>query len=346
MAETVLTGYTTMADAAIESGNQGILHMANTLVQQNNIMEDAPYTEANEPNAHKGTQDAFMPTPVFRAYNEGVTPVSPHGRPIIEGLALADAYNEVDWELYLAQGGKKEEWRSRRDAKVGIAMAQKTIIPEVFYGDLGTEPKGFKGLHQRYKSLTTYPNGTSDSGDYNVQSNGGSDTGYMTDIWIVEWDQDECCFTYPQGSTAGIFHEDLGKVTAVTNTLAAPQYHEVARSHFTWKMGMFISDDRRVQRITNINTVAATIAASGYAFDEEKMVDAILRLPSNGANRAAIKIYANTTIVGQMWKRLLSKNNVYFTKSDGLDAGGPVLSFNGYPVRICQAILNTLTTIS
>lgn len=339
---TVTTGYNTFADIAMECGSSGILHMANTLVKTNDFFADAPYTEANEKSLHKGMQDAFLPTPVFAGYNEGVSPVTAHGRPIIEGLAMAVAYNEVDWEQYRDAGANREEWRSRKDAKVSIAMAQNTMIPAVIYGDLGTDPKGLKGLHTRYKSLTTRPNGDT-SEPYNVQDNGGTDTGYMTDIWIIEWDPDECTLLFPQGSNAGIEHEDLGKVTAVTNSLSSPQYHEVARSRFVWKMGMFISDDRRVQRITNINTRAA---AGGYYFDEEKMVDAILQTPSNGANKNAIKIYANTTIVGQMWKRLLNKNNVYFTPQNGLDGGGPVLHFNGYPVRICQGILNTLSTIS
>jgi hypothetical protein len=343
MGETSLQGIYTMADVATECGVEGVLHMADILVKTgNDVFADAPYTEANEPNAMKGTQDSFLPTPVFRAYNEGVSPVAAHGRPIIEGLALADTYSELDWELYLSMGAKKEEWRSRKDAKVAIAMAQNTIIPEVIYGDIGDDPKGFNGWHTRYKSLTTRPNGDT-SEDYNVQSNGGSDSGYMTDIWIIEWDQDECCFTFPQGSNAGIFHEDLGKQTAYTGTFdTAIKQHEVAKSHFTWKMGIFISDDRRVQRITNINTRAA----GGYYFDEEKMVDAILQLPSHGENRGAIKIYGNTKIVGQMWKRALSKNNTYFTPQNALDGGGPTLSFNGYPIRICQQILNTLTTIS
>jgi len=57
------------------------------------------------------------------------------------------------------------------------------------------------------------------------------------------------------------------------------------------------------------------------------------------------RIYCNETIMTQMEIRVKDKTNVNFTKVDGL-APGPVLFFKGVPVRQCDAILNTETTLT
>jgi hypothetical protein len=44
--------------------------------------------------------------------------------------------------------------------------------------------------------------------------------------------------------------------------------------------------------------------------------------------------------------RLKDKSNVYFTRDQGLDGGGPVLRFQGVPVRKVEQLLDTETAIS
>jgi hypothetical protein len=332
MAEIDLGKYYTMVDIANEYADQNLIHIANTLARTNDILADAPYQEANQIFSHKGSQDAALPSPGFRTFNTGVSPSAAKSRPVIDGLAIAEDYAEVDYEEYRIQP-KKEEWRQRKDGKHIAGMGQK-IATTIFYGSIGTDPASFNGLATRYAVSTTRPNG--DTGwPYNVQLNGGSGSD-TTSIFVVEWDPDECTLLYPRGSKAGIDFEDLGKVTKGTTTL-----YEVLRSHFMWKCGLFISDDRRIQRIANIETSGAD-----NIFNEDLLIQAITRLPSRGKNRSAIKIYTNGTMMAQMWIRLKDKSNVHFTRDQGLDGGGPVLSFNGYPVRLCDAILDTETAIS
>lgn len=326
MGEVELSGYYTMVDIANEYQDKQLVFIANSLARLNEIMQDAPMTEANEIFSHKGAQDASLPSPGFRRFNEGVAPTTAKSRPIIEGLAICEDYSLVDYELYRIQP-KKEVWRQGKDRKHIEGMSQK-MANEVFNGNLATDPAGIKGLVKRFDSLTTYPNGDS-TWEYNVQDNGGSTN--RTSIWVIEWDPEECCFVYPRGSKGGIEFEDLGKKTEVDST---GKRFESLTSHFLWKMGIFISDERRVQRIANISSTGTS-----DIFNEDKLIDAILRTPSRGANRAAIKIYCNARMLSQMWKRLKDKNNVHFTSGEGLSGRRP-LDFDGYPFRICDAISN------
>lgn len=333
MGEVNLGGYYTMVDIANEYADGQLLFIANTLARTNDILADAPYTEANQIFSHKGSQDAALPTPGFRRFNEGVSPSAAKSRPVIDGLAIAEDYSQVDYEEYRIQP-QKEAWRQRKDAKHIAGMGQK-IATTIFYGSIGDDPAGFNGLATRFASSTTRPNGDT-TWPYNVQLNGGSGSD-VTSIFVIEWDPDECTLLYPRGSKAGIEFEDLGKITRE----ASSKLYEVLRSHFLWKCGIFISDDRRVQRIANIET-----SGSSNIFDEDLLINAITRLPSRGKNREAIKIYVNATMMAQMWIRLKDKSNMHFTRADGLDGGGPVLQFNSYPVRLCDAIVDTETAIS
>jgi hypothetical protein len=54
-----------------------------------------------------------------------------------------------------------------------------------------------------------------------------------------------------------------------------------------------------------------------------------------------LRIYVNKTIMVQMWIRLKDKTNVHFTRSEGLDAGGIPMLFNGVPIRQVDKILDT-----
>ena len=333
MADTELNLYYTMVDIANEYADKELLFIANTLARTNDILADAPYQEANQEFSHKGLQDASLPSPGFRTFNLGVASSTAKSRPLIESLGICEDYAEVDYELYRLQA-KKEQWRQRKDSKHIEGMGQK-IATTVFYGDLGTDPASFKGFANRYNSTTTRPNEDSTQ-PYNVQDNGGtgSDT---TSIWVIEWDPDECTLLYPRNTKAGIEFEDLGKVTKEdSNGLK----YEVLRSHFLWKCGIFVSDDRRVQRVANIMPTG-----TDDIFDEDKIIDAILRTPSRGKNKAAIKIYCNLTMMSQMWKRFKDKNNVHYTSREGL-LGQQVLDLNGIPVRICDAIVDTEDAIS
>ncbi len=331
--EVNLGSYVTITDVVQEYANGNLTHFANTLTRQNDILEDAAYTEANQMYTHKGMQDGVLPTPSFKMMNYGTPSTAPKGRPVLDGVAIMEDWGEVDYEVYRGQPNS-DQWRQRQDGKHVEGMSQ-AAANALFYASIADDPASFNGLTVRYNSTTTYPNGDS-TWEYNVQDNGGTGSDTMS-MWVIEWDQDECCMLYPTGSQGGLEFENLGKQVSWDSNARKMM---VLRTHFLWKFGLFVSDERRVQRIANIETTGAD-----YTFDENKLIDAIMRLPSGGKNKSAIKIYTNMTGMSQMWKRLKDKNNVYLTVQNGLDAGGPVLYFNGYPLRRCDTMRKTETAI-
>ena len=95
---------------------------------------------------------------------------------------------------------------------------------------------------------------------------------------------------------------------------------------------------RGIGRIVNIES---SQTATSNAFDEDDLIDLLVEMDVLPSTR----IYVNRNIYAQIWKRLKDKNNVYFTKNDGLDAGGLPVSFNGIPIRLVEQIVNTQTAI-
>jgi len=96
-------------------------------------------------------------------------------------------------------------------------------------------------------------------------------------------------------------------------------------------------DVRAIARYANLEPTGTTTT-----FDEDELIRLINRMVTGPGTR----IYCGTEMLTQMQIRLKDKTNVYFTRDQGLDAGGPVLRFNGFPVHKVQQILDTETAIS
>lgn len=329
MAEVDIGGVYTLVDLAkmLAPGDGSFLFCAETLARKNPIVREVPMLEANQLLTHVGNRYLSLPTVGFRAINKGVAKTTHKETQITEPMALLETMSQVDVELTRLGPGSPEQVRARIDAAHMEAMAQK-LAYTIFYGNLVTDPLSFNGLTTRFNSLSTYPNG--DSTWYlNVQGAGGSG-GDTTSIWAIEWGVNKAHLIYPKGTQAGIQIKFLGEQLVSDGTNQFIAYV----TDMAWRCGIFINDERCLQRIANIE-----VAGETNIFNEDMLIRALNRLPDLGENPMT-RIYCNRTIRTQMDIRVKDKNNVNYTSN--ADAfGKPMLFFRGVPVVVCDALINT-----
>jgi len=323
--------FPTLYDVARRLDPDGkIAKIAEILNETNEILDDVPFYEGNLPTGHKTTIRGSIPVPTWRLLNKGVQPVKSGTRQITEATGILENYAEVDKEVAMLNGNTAD-WRLSEEAPIIEGMSQE-LADTIFNGDSSVTPEKFTGLAPRYADLS----GNTTSGQV-ISALG--DTA-LTSIWLVAWGPNTIHGIYPKGSKAGLSMEDLGEVTIIDSLGGRYQGY---RSHFQQKAGLVVRDYRFAVRICNIDTV--DLATAGDSSDTSAnllkyMSLAIDKLPA-GANVKPV-FYCNQTVRGLLRVKMQNKSNVYLTSEDMVAPNGvtrrPGLSFQGIPVRRCDAI--------
>jgi len=326
MAVHAIGGYYTLLDLlrAMDPGNGQLLFVAETLARRNPIVREVPIIEANQALTHIGSRQNSLPTVQKRAINDGVTKSAHKEIPVTAPMSLFEAMSQVDEEILRLAGGNAAGLRQQKDKAFIEAMAQ-SVADEIFFGSVADDVLGFNGLTTMFNSLSTYPNSDS-SWFYNVLSAGG--TGGCTSVWIVEWGPEKAHLIYPKNTQGGIEITDLGK-QLVDGTTTGEFVAYVTQ--FKWRCGLYVQDERCVQRLANIERTGAA-----NLWNDDDMIDLMNRLPEMGESPNT-RIYCNRAIRTQMDIRLKDKNNVNYTATAD-PFGIPVMRFRGVPVQVCDAL--------
>jgi hypothetical protein len=334
--ETNIGGTYTLVDLAkmLAPGDGSFLFCAETLARKNPIVREVPIIEANQLLTHIGNRQGALPSVGFRAINKGVATTVHKESQITAPMALLEAMSQVDVELTRLGPGSPEQVRARIDAAHMEAMSQK-LATTIFYGNVGDDALSFNGMATMFNSLTSRPNSDT-TWPYNVIGEGGSGSD-TTSAFIVEWGLGKAHLIYPKGTQAGIEIKFLGEQLVLdsggTNKFVAYV------TNMKWRCGLFIQDERCVQRLTNIESTGTT-----NIFSDDDLLTLCNRLPSMGEDPMT-RIYVNRTLRTQMDIRVKDKMNMHYTNIN--DAfGKPTLYFRGIPVQVCDAIVNTETVVA
>lgn len=311
------------------SGN--LMTIAEVLNEDNPILQDLPWTEANDTWSHKVTRRSYLPQGTWRKINAGVGISASRTIEVVEGIGMCEIYAENDKDLI---DSFPDPLQARMDEARGfIEGMNQQLAYQLFYGSTVTTPERFDGLSNRMASLATTTN---------VRNAGGSGSD-LTSIFIVQPGLDKVHLVYPKGHPSmGVTHTDLGEQTASTavgsNANNTAQY-QVYRDHFQIKCGLVVRNESCIARLANIESTGTS-----NIFDEDDLITLLNRMPNAG--RGAV-IYVNTTVLTQMEIALKDKNNVNYTPAmgEGL-AGEPVMYFRGSPVKKCDQIVITESTLS
>ncbi|MBF0589020.1 MAG: hypothetical protein HQL53_07835 [Magnetococcales bacterium] len=314
----------TLADIAKRKDPGGkIGAIVELLSETNEILEDMTFIEGNMETGHKTTIRSGLPTATWRKLNYGVQPSKSTTVPVVDTCGMLESYAEIDKAL-ADLNGNAAAFRLSEDRAFLESMNQ-SMANTLIYGDTSVNPERFEGLQSRYSSLSA-ENGI------NIIDGGGSGSDNHS-IYLVVWGQNSVHGIYPKGSKAGFQHNDIGEVTLED---AAGGRYQGYRTHYKWDIGLTVRDWRYVVRIANIDHSALTKDASSGADLVDLMTQALELIPNLGMGRASF--YCNRTVRSFLRRQISNKSNVNLTLETV--AGKKVVTFDGIPVKRCDALLN------
>lgn len=323
---TLSTGQLTLADYSKRVNGGKIDPIAELLSQQNLILEDIVWREANQPTSHVVSVRTGLPAVYWRQYNAGVPSSKSTTAQITEPCAMLEARSHIDAKL-LQLENNSAAFRLSEESAFLEAMGQE-MTGKIFNGNVGSDMKTFSGLATRYSS-TTAGNG----GNVILGGGSGSDNASM---YLVVWGEQTVFGTFPKGSKAGLASRDLGEESVAD---ANGNWYQAARSLFQWDGGLVVKDWRYAVRIPNIDVsdwigVTGTQASTASTNLIKLMMRAIARIPNMNMGRAAF--YCNRSIQEGLMLQALEKSSNAMGIKEGLTQFGQTiqqLTFQGIPVR-------------
>lgn len=338
---TLATNALTLADWAKRLDPDGkVPVVAELLSQSNEILEDAVFMEGNLPTGHRVTIRTGLPAVYWRAINQGVPGSKSQTAQVDEAMGMLEAYSRVDVDL-ANLNGNSGQFRLSEDVAFLEAMNQ-TQAGTMFYGNPATDPRQYLGLASRFSSLSA-------NNGQNILSGGGAASA-NTSIWLVVWGDNTVFCTFPKGSKAGLIHEDQGQLTVYDGN---NNPYQALQTHYQWKNGLVVKDWRYVVRIANVDTAVfaalsgtqATTAVSTNIL--HLMTRALDRIPNMSMGRAAF--YMNRSVYSLLRRLAMEKSVNALALQQGMNQFGTPANwstFEGVPLRRCDQILNTESTVS
>lgn len=195
-----------------------------------------------------------------------------------------------------------------------------------------TAPEEFDGLDIRYGAVAAG----------SVFNNGGSDSGNLTSVWLIQWNIDDCCLIFPRGGAGGLRRVPKGKAILSTETDATGSVEstkalaEFYLTDFEWDVGLCVQDPRRIKRIANVHKTR------GHA--NEIDIDVLIEARNNFKTSGTVYAYAPLEVKTQIQILAKDASNVHYPPD--MPFGKPVAYILDMPLRQCDAILTTETTIS
>jgi hypothetical protein len=324
---TLSTNTLTLADHAKRLDPTGkIAAIVEMLAQTNEILLDMSWIQGNLPTGHRTTVRTGLPTVAWRLINSGVTPSKSTTAQIDEQAGILEAWSEVDVDLVTLNGNQAATRMS--EARAFIEAMNQEMASTLFYGNVGLAPEEFTGLAPRYSSLSA-GNAT------NIIDAGGTGSD-NTSLWLVSWHPDTIAGIFPNGSSAGLIHNDYGEQTIQVTAGVAGQRMRAFQERWQWKAGLALKDWRHVVRIANIDV---SDLAGGSAADLVEAMETAEEIIPNELGRKVW--YGNRTVFRYLRKQV----------REGVSAGGGITyeniggkrvrMFGETIVRRVDAILNT-----
>ena len=340
MATALATTNLTLADWAKRTDPDGrIPVIAELLSQSNEILEDCVFKEGNLPTGDRVVIRTGLPAVYWRALNQGIPNSKSTTAQVDEACGILEARSEVDKDLAMLNGNTAQ-FRLSEDTAFLEAMNQ-TQASTLFYGNPATDAKQFLGLAPRY-SVT----GANNNGQNVIPAGAtGSDN---TSIYLVVWGDQTVYCPFPKGSKAGLIHEDLGEQTVYDGSNRLQAY----ATRYQWKNGLVVKDWRYVVRICNVDvsdlmTQSGTQEVGDSTAIIKLMSRALYRIPNMAMGRAAF--YMNRTVHSGLAIQAMDRSQYVLKVNEAVSQFGTPyswLSFQGVPLRCCDAILNTESLVS
>ena len=314
---TTLASHVTLSDIAKQTLPDGSIErdVVELLHQDNEILLDQSWEEANGGTFHRSVQRTSIPEPTWRRFYEGVPPTKGDTAQIDEPIGMMENRSHADQKLVDMSPNPSQV---RMNEAVGILEGfNQSYVETLLTGASTTAPAKFNGILPRFASLSGI------TGENIIDAGGtGSDN---ASILLVNWSPRTVFGIYPRDSKVGISRQDMG-VQQILDSASRrfSAYEEI----FQWDCGLVVRDWRHIVRVANIDK-SNLVAQSGAAAILELLAGAVDKIPSSMGGRPAI--YMNRTLKTMMRIQCMKQANVYLTV--GNEEGRPKLMFDGIPIR-------------
>lgn len=312
----------TLLDLARASDPAGkIAPVVEILNEVAEMLDDIVWQEGNLPTGHQTTVRTGIPDPTWRKIYGGVQPNKSTYAKITASTGMLEAYAEVDKAL-ADLNGNTGAFRTSEDRAHIEGFAQE-VQRAFFYESEATNPERITGLAAQYNDTTA-----ANSENIILGGSAGGQTD-NTSVWLIVWGPNTIMGITPKGSPTGLQVRDLGEQTS-ENIDGSNGRAQIYRTHYRWDVGLAVRDWRYAVRICNIDKSLLTKDVSTGADLTALMDDAIERIPSLAAGRAAFYMSRNT-------KAYLNKQLKNAVKNSTLTMeqvqGRPVMMYSGIPIR-------------
>jgi len=332
----------TLLDLAKRTDPDGkISTVVEILNETNEVLDDMTWVEGNLPTGHRTTIRSGLPAPTWRKLYQGVQPAKSTTVQVTDNCGMLEAYAEVDKAL-ADLNNNTAAFRMSED-KAFIEGISQELADTIFYGNEGTEPEAFTGLAPRFNS-TTAANGE------NIIVGGGSGSDNAS-IWLVVWGPNTVHGIIPKGSTAGLKVTDKGVVT-IEDVDGSGGRMEAYRTHYRMDAGLSVRDWRFIVRIPNIDksllTRAFTSGTKTFATGAnlpDLMFQAMRKIPNLSSGRPVFYMSRDTATWVARQKAALGLDS-YATDETVAGTRKWTESFNGIPIRRCDALAADEATVS
>lgn len=297
------------------------------LSQTNEILMDLLFKEGNLPTGERVTIRTGLPSVYWRLLNQGIPGSKSRTAQADEACGMLEAWSEVDVDL--AKLSKDLAAFRLSEAQPFIEAMNQEMAGTVIYGS-AANPEEFVGLATRY----------SDKSAVNAQNiiDAGGTGSDNTSIYLVVAGENTVYGVFPQGSQAGVIHEDLGVVTVETTAGIAGNRMRAYQDHWQWKAGLVVKDWRYAVRICNID-ISDLTAESNTADITKLLIRAINRIPSFNMGRPAF--YCNRTVREMLMIQAMNKSQNVLKVEEGVSQFGTpmtTMKFLGIPIRLVDQI--------
>lgn len=310
-----------------------VAEIVELLGQTNQILDDMQFMQGNLATGHRTTVRTGLPTVAWRLINSGVAPSKSTTAQVDEACGDLEAWSEVDEKL-ANLGGNPAAVRLS-EGKAFIEAMNQEMASTLFYGNSGTAPEEFTGFAPRYASLSA-------TNGQNILSGSGSGSDNSS-IWLVCWGEQSVHGIFPQGSKAGIQHDDYGLETVETSAAVGGNRMRAYRERWKWECGIALRDWRYVVRIANID-ISNLVAKSSAADLFDLMIKATHRLPNMNVGKCAF--YMNRSCFQMLDIQARDAVGSGGQLNYDMVAGKRVASFRGIPVRICDALTEAESAVT
>lgn len=318
--------------------------VTNVLSQTNEILEDCVFKQANGKTHHRVTIATGLPAVYWRQINQGIPPSKATTAQVDEGIGMLEARSETDCVL-ARLSGDVNKFRFGQSRMHLESMGQTQALT-MLYGNTTTQPASYLGLTDRFSVL----NGAANS--QNVLSGGGATANAQMSAWLIGWGDETVYCTFPEGSQAGLIHQDLGEQTVYGAGGVNANRMQAFVDLYQWHHGLVVQDWRYVVRMANIdaseaNTLGGFQAPTNLNSLVHQMVKAVYRVPNLNMCRPAF--YVNRLAHSALSRIAMEKSQSAIGLQEGLTQfGSPTryLTCLGIPIRRNDALKTTEAVVS